>query len=241
MAYEKPILSDARPVAADLSAKRYYAVKLSGANLALCDTAGEDAFGILQDEPDNTTLTTGTAMVSGISRAMMGGSGSAGDPLTPKADGTLTLATIGDFVLARAAEDYTTGQIHAVEITKEGQKSGYVMPVVINLNAATGDILTSLALGHKGTIEAVDGYVKVAGAGAGADVSINLEIGAVDLTGGVVNATIGNAATLGAKVAGTTVTANNQFSASDVISIETAVATAFTAGELILMIRISND
>lgn len=114
----------------------------------------------------------------------------------------------------------------------------------INLAALTtsaADLVTTYVPGYAFKILAVDFAVTTVGAGAGATQTINIEIGTTDLTGGVVNPTLANTATLGSLVAGTAVTANNVGTAASSISIEVAAGgTVFTSGQGSLLIKIQN-
>lgn len=112
---------------------------------------------------------------------------------------------------------------------------------LVALTAAAADLLTDYVIGYAFKILAVDFAVTEIGAGAGATMNLNLEIGAVNVTGGVVNPTLANTATLGALVAGTAVTANNTGTAANALSIEVAAGgTIFTAGKGVLLVKIQN-
>jgi len=109
------------------------------------------------------------------------------------------------------------------------------------LTAAASELLTNYVPGYAFKILAVDFVVTKVGAGAGASMTINLEIGAVNVTGGVVNPTLGNTTPQGALVAGTAVTAANVGTATDTLSVEVAAGgTIFTAGTGCLLIKIQN-
>jgi hypothetical protein len=68
--------------------------------------------------------------------------------------------------------------------------------------------------------------------------SLNLEINAVNLTGGVISLTSANCTPLGAVIAGTAITANNTFGATDTISVEASSVTAFVEGEGVLLLTL---
>jgi hypothetical protein len=104
----------------------------------------------------------------------------------------------------------------------------WLVGVVSGIAAAGGNVATGIVAPHHGKILQVYGIVVQALAGAGADISYNLEIGGTNVTGGVVNVVLASAQ--GAKIAGTAVTAENVFHEGDLIDIEVAVATASTAG-----------
>jgi hypothetical protein len=118
----------------------------------------------------------------------------------------------------------------------------YVLAIHVTLAQITGagDVLTAHPLGHKFKINSMDAVVdKVVTTGSKL-ASLNLEIGTTDLTGGVVALTSANCTPLGARVAGSAVTAANTGSATDTISVEAASVTAFAEGEVILLISITN-
>lgn len=118
----------------------------------------------------------------------------------------------------------------------------YVLPIHVTLAQITGagDVLTDYTVGHAFKILTVDAVVdKVVTTGSKA-ASLNVEIGSTNVTGGVVALTSANCTPLGAKVAGSAVTAANTGTATDTISIEAASVTAFVEGEIILLIGIQN-
>lgn len=93
--------------------------------------------------------------------------------------------------------------------------------------------------GFAGTIKAVLYRVKTTGVGVGGDITLKQRINTVDLTGGslqILVATIDTDAETGRLLAGATVTATNVFDANDEIDINLAEATAFTAGEIEVML-----
>jgi hypothetical protein len=115
------------------------------------------------------------------------------------------------------------------------------IPITLaNMPAGAGDVVTNVPLQAHGRITQVVFVVTAVGAGAGATRVLNLEIGTpgVNLTGGVLTLTLANTATVGAVVAGTAITAGNEFSDNDVLSVEVAAGTVFTGGEGVLLITI---
>lgn len=112
---------------------------------------------------------------------------------------------------------------------------------LVALTAAAADLMTNYVPGYAFKILAVDFVVTTLGTGAGATMSLNLEIGATNITGGVVNPTLANTATLGTLVTGTAVTAANIGTVASTLSIEVAVGgTIFTAGQGVLLVKIQN-
>jgi len=116
--------------------------------------------------------------------------------------------------------------------------------IPIQLEAMTtsaADLVTNYTPGYAFKLLSVSLAITKLGTGAGATQNINLEIGTTNVTGGVVNPTLANTATLGALIAGTAITAANTGTASDTISVEVAAGgTVFTAGAGVLLIKIQN-
>ena len=103
------------------------------------------------------------------------------------------------------------------------------------------DVLTNFTVGYR--FRLVDFYwvTTIVGAGAGASQTFNLEIGATNVTGGVLNVTLANTAIIGGVVGATAITAANIGSAADTISIEMAAGgTVFTSGSGYFVILIQN-
>ncbi len=103
---------------------------------------------------------------------------------------------------------------------------------------ANGDLLTDYVPGYRFKILAFDARcADPVTTGAKAS-TLNLEIGAVNLTGGVI--ALAGLYAQGAAQAGTAVTANNVGTAADTISVEASATTAFIEGAFWLLIRIQN-
>ena len=117
--------------AADLSAKQFYAVKVDSNGKAALAGAGEAAIGILQNNP-------ASIMVSGTTKAVAGGSITAGDVVAANADGKIVSATKGrtNTSDAGAAADALLGS-NVLGIALTG--------------AASNDIFT-IALMHMGAV-----------------------------------------------------------------------------------------
>lgn len=99
----------------------------------------------------------------------------------------------------------------------------------IEPSGASGNALTGIVAPWHAEIIAVYAICISAIADADAAYTLNLEIGGVDVTGGVV--TIATADTLGLKLAGTAVTAANVMHPGDLIDVELVQGTAGTAGD----------
>jgi len=104
---------------ADLSSSQYYVVKFSGANtVALCDTAGEVAAGVL----DNAPASGGVAKVIalGPAKVKLSGTVTRGGGLKAHTDGTARAAeatsvsgatVVGSNAFAKALESGVSGDI----------------------------------------------------------------------------------------------------------------------------------
>ena len=103
------------------------------------------------------------------------------------------------------------------------------------------DLLTNYVPGYRFKLLAFDFVTTVAGTGAGASQTFNLEIGTTNVTGGVLNVTLASTDTIGEVTAGTAITAANVGTAADTLSIEMAASgTVFTAGAGYFVIKIQN-
>lgn len=103
------------------------------------------------------------------------------------------------------------------------------------------DLLTGLTVGHRFELVSFDFVTTIVGAGAGATQAFNLEIGAVDTTGGLLTVDLASTNTIGEISVGTAITGNNVGAAGAVISIEMAAGgTVFTSGSGYFVIRIKN-
>lgn len=118
----------------------------------------------------------------------------------------------------------------------------YVLAIHVTLAQITGagDVLTNHVIGHKFKINSMDAVVDKVVTTAAKLATLNMEIGTTNVTGGEVALTSANCTPLGARVAGSAVTAANTGSSTDTFSIEAASVTAFAEGEVILLISITN-
>lgn len=114
------------------------------------------------------------------------------------------------------------------------------IPILLAQIGGSVDVLTNYTPGFAFKILSVDSRVTTAVTTAAKLASLNVEINATNLTGGVVDLTSANCTPLGAAIAGTAVTAANTGSATDTISIEASGVTAFAEGAVVLLVRIQN-
>jgi hypothetical protein len=109
------------------------------------------------------------------------------------------------------------------------------------LSTSAIDLVTNLTLGHRFRLLGLSFVTTVVGTGTNASQVFNLEIGATDVTGGVLTLLLADTNTIGKVKAATAITGNNEGSATDTISLEMAGSgTVFTAGAGYFVIRVQN-
>lgn len=137
--------------------------------------------------------------------------------------------------------DNTTGTVSNTLAAGVGINT-LIFPIQLAaLTAAAADLLTNYVVGYAFKILSMDFVTTTIGAGAAATMALNLEIGATNVTGGVVTPTLAGTDTLGEMTLGTAVTAANVGTAADTLSIEVAAGgTIFTAGAGNLIIKLQN-
>lgn len=232
--------------AADYSATtaQYKAVYQSSASAAtIAATAGREVVGILQNNPASGKPCE--IAYFGASKALLGGTVAANDPVTVDANGKIVAATKNsEYVLGRALLGGAADEVGTILITHPGFGStvagGRTITIPIALASITGagDVVTTITPGYAGTITSVEWVTGRPVTTAAKAAALNLEIGTTNLTGGVVSLTSANSTPLGAVVAGTAITAANAFTATDTISVEAASVTAFAEGDGFLLIHV---
>jgi hypothetical protein len=100
---------------------------------------------------------------------------------------------------------------------------------------ANGDLLTTFTPGFAGKIVKWWAEVVVPATTADKLATLNLEIGTTNLTGGALALTSANCTPMGNVVAASAITAANEFTETDTISIEAASVTAFAEGTVNLV------
>lgn len=118
MALESNLNTRTYEAAADLSAKQYHFVESDTSDqVNACDAAGEQADGVLQNDPDASGKAA-TVAVGGRSKVEAGEAISVGDDISTAADGQARTAVTGDVILgtARSAAS-NAGEIISVELT----------------------------------------------------------------------------------------------------------------------------
>jgi hypothetical protein len=239
LAKEIPVEVITLIAAADLSAKQYYAVKIDATGKAAMAGAGQNAVGILRNNP--TADQPAAVMVLGIALAMYGGAVTAGDNLMTDANGKLITATGTNPVVCVAMESGADGEVHSVILvtrTSTGinaNNSVLAFPIAL-AKIANGDLMTNIVPGFAGTIKKIFAVVNDPATTAAKTAALHVEIGAVATTGGVLTLTSANMTPLGAKVDGTAITGANTFTATDTLSIVAASTTAFVEGSAVIYI-----
>ncbi len=136
MAYENPVLRKSWDAAADLSTKQFRAVRLNGSGkLAVC-VAGEPAVGLLQTKP--TADQAGDVEISGISRAILGGTVVEMDELASDANGALVKRTPGAALVAIAYEGGAAAAVIAVKVAEGGEQGGPLLTLSAGAEGGPG-------------------------------------------------------------------------------------------------------
>lgn len=224
----------------DLSGSIYRAVTMSSGVLAVASADG-DALGILQDENASASGRPGKVRYTGVSRVEAGAAFSENARLKVGNSGKLIAVTAeSDPSIAKALEaasadgDIVKALIHAAP--------GGGLPAIATFQldlvgiTGAGNVVTSFVPGFAGKILTFDAHVNVPVTTGGDAASLNLEIDGTDVTGGVIALTSANCTPIGAKIAGSAITAANEFGASDAIDIEASSVTAFAEGAVTVVI-----
>lgn len=125
-------------------------------------------------------------------------------------------------------------------VINNGKYSTLAIPVQL-AGLTNANFVTGYVPGFAGRIvsmQFVNTVVVTTGAKAA---SLNAEIDTVDVTGGVVALTSANMTPLGARVAGSAITAANKFAATSVIDFEASGVTAFAEGAGVLLVLMLAD
>lgn len=102
MAFEEVLQNVTVEAAGDLSAAQYHFVKLDTNDQAvLCDAAGEQAYGVLQNTPEAAGR-AGTVARDGITKVVAGEAIALGDEVATNASGRAVTALVGNTVLGIA-------------------------------------------------------------------------------------------------------------------------------------------
>lgn len=105
---------------------------------------------------------------------------------------------------------------------------------------SAANVVTAFVPGHAFKILSVSAIAMVAATTSGKAATITPYIGSTAVTGGVLALTTSSLGTKGAVQTGTTVTANNEGSATDSITLTASSVTAFVEGSACIVLRIQN-
>ena len=161
-----------------------------------------------------------------------------GRPVYATDDDTFVLAGAGSYIGRVWA--YVASNTAIVAFDTSRPERDIVMPIALQLAGITGngDVVTTFTPRFWGRIKSLDFFVTTVVSTAAKAATLNLEIGTTNVTGGAVALTSANCTPLGAKVAGSAVTAANVFGPTDTISLEAASVTAFAEGAGTLLVRL---
>lgn len=138
----------------------------------------------------------------------------------------------------------TPGGTENIPVAAPGGYHTYTHPLTslaTGLSTSAIDILTGYTPGFPFRIVDFTFTTTVAGTGSSASQVFNLEIGSTDVTGGVLTLTLASQATIGTVTSATAITALNEGTETDTISIEMAASgTVFTAGAGYFTITLQN-
>ncbi len=111
MSTQAPLCIPGLTASADLSAKQYHFVEVSGVRtVGSCNAITDVALGVLQNDP--VSGGAATVAVGGSTKIVAGGAITAGQRIAPKADGRAQTAVTTQYARAIALETSTTdGQI----------------------------------------------------------------------------------------------------------------------------------
>ena len=154
---------------------------------------------------------------------------------------TQTYSTADRTHAARTAADLTdnTGGTVSTTLAAGVGKQSWQFPLDL-ASIADGDVLTTWTPGFAGTIDSVEVFVVKPATTAAKLTTLNMEIGTTNLTGGAIALTSANMTPIGARVAGSAITAANAFTASDTVSVEASSTTAFVEGTAVLVVNVTN-
>jgi hypothetical protein len=243
MSTSKHVMDLGGVAAADYSTTgQYLAVAFTAATSkwTKASVAGQAVQGILQNAPASGAACS--VSVLGIAKWECGDTVTALDPLATGANGKCVKKTTdAQYQIAIALEAGVSGRIISVLLVHLGYGGNdavsrkYLGFSVDAADIANGDVITTFPMNHAGKIMAVYAVCEKAVTTAAKAADINVEIGTTNLTGGVVSLT--GTYALGAVVAGSAVTAANEFAATDTISIEASSVTAFVEGRFKIVVE----
>lgn len=125
MSIEQNVITITRTAGADLSAAQYCFVEQSSAGaITVCNTAGENALGVLQNNPPSGQA--GAVACNGVTKVKAGATIEPGNQLTTTAAGKAAVATSGQVIMGEAISGGADGEIISMLI-KPMAASGTVL------------------------------------------------------------------------------------------------------------------
>lgn len=141
MPFEIPVLDLPHlSAAADLSAKQFFIVKRTGVDAINVAGAGEQCYGVLQDNP--VLNDEGRVRVYGVTKVVAGGVIAEGDPIASDAAGKAKAAVKGSTNTADAG------------VAADPVVGSYVLGIALESAAADGDVI-SMLITHAGLLTTV--------------------------------------------------------------------------------------
>ena len=141
----------------------------------------------------------------------------------------LPIGFVTDHVTGTTAHVYifSVSEMYIIALSGSGQSRELLG--VVRAGLTTGNALTGIEAPYHGRILSVYGIVATTATDADVDLDFNLEIGGVNVTGGVIEWLAADVN--GAKKAGTPITGTNIFHEGDLIDMEVVANTAATAND----------
>jgi hypothetical protein len=211
------------------------AVGDNGSGYARPLVSGDIFLGFAQRKADNSaggagdiyakTIRKGSASLTVTSVAIT----DVGRPVYAADDDTFALDGIGSFI--GYVRRYVSAGVCIVEFDANvPEKVSYVTIPITNSKIADGDVVTTFTPGFNGRIKGMS-YVTHDPVTTGAKAStLNLEIGATNVTGGTLGLASATMTPIGKITASAAITAGAGFKSTDTISIEASATTAFIEG-----------
>lgn len=209
----------------------------SAGAIALPTTLGQFCNGIVQEACTSGRQTA--LQISEASPCIYGGTVAIGDELVADTDGQLVARTLRSQArLGYALTAGTDGQAGGVQLAPAPGAAADTMLIWEGLLSdldATGNAIASLIMSRAGRITGFFAVCTVATTDVNGSIVANLEIGGVDVTGGVLTLAFG-AMTRGAVVQATAITALNTVAVGSLVDFEVSAATAYDDGRVAIYI-----
>lgn len=214
--------SDASHIAVPTAAADYPLGCITDDTAAAEDLANVQLFG---SGVGTMKLTANAAITAGADVYLGAASGKVG-PAPTGTNGTYW--KVGRALNATSADNDFVEVQHCVPVKVQPQ----VITIPVTLAQITGaaDVATAIPIGIACVITKIDAFVQNIVTTAAKLATLSLKINSTAVTGGAVALTSANCTPLGAKVAGTAITALNVMAATDTLSLVATGVTAFAEG-----------